>query len=89
MVFGWNHFRVALNLIMKARQSAKFFRIMKISFHSYANKTNSHMKSFAVSLAFIIGFTATRKWPIKIVFRISSPTNSNDKTHFAILLSNF
>ena len=37
------HFRVAVNLIMKARLSAKF---MKIGFHSYANKTNFHMKSF-------------------------------------------
>ena len=37
---------------------------MKISFHSYANKTNFHMKSFALSLAFIVRFTATRKWPI-------------------------
>ena len=27
--------------------------VMKISFHSYANKTNFHMKSFALSLAFI------------------------------------
>ena len=32
--------------------------IMKISFHSYANKTNFHMKSFAVSLAFKMRFTA-------------------------------
>ena len=38
--------------------------IMKISFHSYANKTNFHIKSFAFSLAFIARFTATRKWPI-------------------------
>ena len=38
--------------------------VMKISFHSYANKCNFHMKSFALSLAFIVRFTATRKWPI-------------------------
>ena len=38
--------------------------IIKISFNSYANKTNFHMKSFALSLAFIVRFTATRKWPI-------------------------
>ena len=38
--------------------------IMKISFHSYVNKTNFHMKSFALSLAFIVSFSATRKWPI-------------------------
>ena len=37
---------------------------MKISFHSYANKTNFHMNSFALSLAFIVRFTTTRKWPI-------------------------
>ena len=35
--------------------------VMKISFYSYANKTNFHMKSFASSLAFIVRFTATRK----------------------------
>ena len=38
--------------------------IMKISFHSYANKTNFHMKRFALSLAFIMRLKATRKWPI-------------------------
>ena len=54
------HFPVALNLIVKARLSAK----LKISFHSYANKTNFHDKNFALSLAFITRFTATRKWPI-------------------------
>ena len=37
--------------------------VMKISFHSYLNKTNFHMKSFALSLAFTGRFTATRKWP--------------------------
>ena len=39
--------------------------IMKISFHSYANKTEFQMKSFALSLAFIMRFAATRKWPIE------------------------
>ena len=39
--------------------------VMSISFHSYANKTNFHMKSFAPSVAFIVRFTATRKWPIR------------------------
>ena len=38
--------------------------VMKVSFHSYANKPNFHMLSFARSLAFIVRFTATRKWPI-------------------------
>ena len=40
----------------------------KISFHSYANKTNFLMKSFALSLAFIMRFNATRKWPVIIKF---------------------
>ena len=38
--------------------------IMKMSFHSFANKTNFHMKSFALFLAFIERVTATRKCPI-------------------------
>ena len=38
--------------------------IMKISFHSYANKTDFHMKTFTLILAFIRRFTATRKWLI-------------------------
>ena len=38
--------------------------VVKINFHSYANKTNFHMKSVALSLAFIMRFTATRKWSI-------------------------
>ena len=38
--------------------------VMKISFHSYANKTNFHMKSFPLGLAFIVRFIATCKWPI-------------------------
>ena len=37
--------------------------VMKISFQSYANKTNFHMKSFALS-PFTMRFTAIRKWPI-------------------------
>ena len=57
------HFRVALNLIMKSRLSAKF-KLGKLCFHSYANETNFHMKCFELSLAFIMRFTATRKWPI-------------------------
>ena len=58
-----DYFRVVLKLIMKASISAKLF-VMKISFHSYANKTNFHMKSFALSLAFIMRFNETQKWPI-------------------------
>ena len=34
---------------------------MKISFHSYANKTNFHTKSFALSLAFIARFWIEKK----------------------------
>ena len=40
----------------------------KISFHSYAKKTNFLVKSFALSLAFIMGFKAARKCPIIIKF---------------------
>ena len=42
--------------------------VLKISFHSYGNKTNFHMKRFALSLAFIVRFTTTRKWPIQRTF---------------------
>ena len=38
--------------------------IVKISFHSFANKDNFHMKSLAFSLAFITTFTSIRKWAI-------------------------
>ena len=38
--------------------------IMKISFHSYANKTNFHKKIIALSFAFTLRFTGTRKWLI-------------------------
>ena len=48
---------------MKASLSSKVFQ-MKISFHSYANKTNFHVNSFALSLTFIVRFEATRKWLI-------------------------
>ena len=56
-------FRVALNLI-KERLLA-LVSIMKISFHSCANKTNFHMKSFALSLALVmVEVQAIRKRPI-------------------------
>ena len=35
--------------------------IMKISWHSYANKTNFHMKSFAFSLTFVMTLKATSR----------------------------
>ena len=44
--FAIGHFRVALNLIMKARLCAF---LAKISFHAYANKTNFHMKSLQLT----------------------------------------
>ena len=50
-----DHFRVAFNLTMKARLGAMFL------FHSYANETIFHRKSFALSLAFIMRLTTTRK----------------------------
>ena len=56
-------FRVGLNLVVKARSKGKAF-VMKISFHSHANKSNFHKKSFALGLTFIVMFTATRKRPI-------------------------
>ena len=37
---------------------------MKISFDSKANKSNFHMKIFALSPAFMMRFTATQKCPI-------------------------
>ena len=43
---------------------AKCKDFLKLSFHSYANKANFHMKSFALSLAFAMRFTAIRKWSI-------------------------
>ena len=56
------HFRVAETLIMKARLSAKALQ-MKISFVCMWMKTNFHIINFALSLAFMMRFTATRKWP--------------------------
>ena len=47
----------------ESKAKSKVF-IMKISFHSNANKTNFYMKNFALSLALIMKFTATRKRPI-------------------------
>ena len=51
---------------MKARLSAKFC-IMKISFDLYGNKCNFYVKGFALSIAYIIRFTTTGKWPIRIL----------------------
>ena len=72
-----DHFRVALNLIMKARLSVKLFVIMKISFLPYENKTNFHVKRFALSLAFIVRFKATVR--LRPVTLIASCTNANQR----------
>ena len=58
------NFRVTLNLIMKASLSASF--CYENWFCSNANKANFPIKSFALSLAFIIRFITTRKWPIEL-----------------------
>ena len=57
--------RSAISDHMETSLKCKGF-VMKISFHSHANKTNFHLKSFAFSLAFTVRFTATRKWPFII-----------------------
>ena len=36
----------------ESEAKCKVFVLLKISFHSYANKTNFHMKSFALILLF-------------------------------------
>ena len=61
---------------------------MKISFHSYANKTNFHMKTFALSLAFIMRFTATRKWPI-VVHHKKDHIKISQFTKFEVLLLDY
>ena len=47
----------------ESKAKCKVF-VLKISCHLYADKTRFHMKSFALNLAFIVRFSATRKWPI-------------------------
>ena len=44
--------------------------ILKLSSHSYAKITNFQMKGFALSLAFVTRFKATRKWPLSPTFRM-------------------
>ena len=43
------HFRVALNLVMKARLYATFL-LWKFTFHSYANKTHLGLRFFLCPL---------------------------------------
>ena len=38
--------------------------VKKFSFHLFVNKTNFHMKSFALSLALMMRFKEIQKWPI-------------------------
>ena len=58
---------------MKARLSAKAFQ-MKISFVYTRLKTDFHNKNFALSLAFIMRFKGTRKWPIDLLMLQNVPT---------------
>ena len=73
------HFRVAVDLTMKARLSKTFH--MKISFVCIWMKTNIHNKNFALNLAFIMRFKAARKWPISITYH---PTSSPGPSHFLL-----
>ena len=57
------HFRVAVNLIMKARLNAKLFIWTLVLFASEWKLI--YNENFALSLSFIMRFTATRKWPMK------------------------
>ena len=54
--------------------------ILKISFHSYGKKTNSHMKSYALDIAFITRFEATRKWLIQLI-KPKISFHSHSRTH--------
>ena len=64
MLYSNEHWRVqCLDFSEPHCQSEAKYKvfIVKISFNSYANKTNFHMESLALTLAFIMRFTATRK----------------------------
>ena len=63
---GIGHFRVAVNLIIKARLRAKFL-LWKLVFIHMQTKLIFIWKAFALSLAFIMRLTATRKWPIHLL----------------------
>ena len=54
----------------KSEAKCKTFH-MKISFLCIWMKTNFHNKNFALSLAFIMRFKATRKWPIDAIMKMS------------------
>ena len=61
--------------------SAKAFH-MKISFVCIWTKTNFYNKNFALSLTFIMRFTATRKWPIEMLTSVGAyfVLGSNNRT---------
>ena len=61
-----DHFRVALNLIIKARLSAKFL-LWKSVFMHMQTKLLFHFESFSLSLVFIMRFAATQNWPIILI----------------------
>ena len=56
------HFRVPPGLCLKTRLSAQ--PLMWKNFHSHANKTHFHNKSWALGLILKAGVFGTRKWPI-------------------------
>ena len=43
---------------------------------STGKKTNLHVKRFVLSLAFIMRFTVTRKWPIEILLTVMTMIGS-------------
>ena len=50
------------------RENRPFPSCFEPHYESEANKTNLRMESFALTLAFIMRFKATRKWPIDRAF---------------------
>ena len=60
---SWRPFPSCCEPLYESEAKCKAFH-MKISFACIWMKTNFHNKNFALSLVFIMRFTATRKWPI-------------------------
>ena len=50
--------------------------IIKVSFHSCVNKTNFYMKSFALSLAFVMRLEATRNVTVILYSVITTTTTT-------------
>ena len=64
-IYGTAHVRVAFRLCFKASFSAKtYIRKVVLFTCSYVNKTNFHMKGFALGLALKQRRKATRKWSV-------------------------